>query len=694
MATTVRTMCPMNCHPTLCGMLVDVEEGKVVGVRGDPENPDSRGFLCIRGQASHEILGNPNRLLYPMMRASRADEWRRATWDEALDTIADRMRAVGREAVAMWTGHGLSANNYGTRLHSYLVRRFSNLHGSQSWNATMICWGLGGFGLGVTGVLDANTKEDLGAHAQLVLLWGANVASQPNTGRHLAAARRRGAHVVTIDVRETEAARQSDEVIVLKPGTDAALALAMMHVIVGENRHDRAFVEHHTVGFDELAAHVREYTPAWAAAVTGVSVDRIVALARRYAATRPAMIVIGGSSMYKGTAGWQASRAISCLPAVTGNLGIPGGGFGPRHGAGTQFTSIAADERRPPGRYVPNQMSRISDALVDGTVRVLVLAGTDMTSSFADAGRVAEGLARLDLVVSFDLFMNDTARRYAHIVLPGTAWVEELGAKATNTHVYLMPKAVEPEGECRSSMWMLRELARRMDVPDFFPWRDDAGPLDAILDHPRAGHATVAALIAEGGQRALNISHVGHSDLKFPTPSGKVELYSERAVALGLPALPTYEPLPTSGFPLQFRQGRTLTHFHAFYDHGRALPSLADADPEPLLWMSPRDATARGIDDRAPIRMWNERGEMRARAHVTERIPAGTVWMRDGWGGLNVLTSSAPVLPDAAVDIFGFSAGQATFDASIDVAPVTENVGQASGGPGSAGPRPEEGSRP
>ena len=141
---------------------------------------------------------------------------------------------------------------------------------------------------------------------------------------------------------------------------------------------------------------------------------------------------------------------------------------------------------------------------------------------------------------------------------------------------------------------------------------------------------------------------------------------------MALPALPTYEPLPTSGYPLQFRQGRTLTHFHAFYDHGRALPSLADADPEPLLWMSPRDATARGIDDRAPIRMWNERGEMRARAHVTERIPAGTVWMRDGWGGLNVLTSSAPVLPDAAVDIFGFSAGQATFDASIDVAPVTE----------------------
>ena len=668
MTTTVRTMCPMNCHPTLCGMLVDVADGKVVGVRGDPENPDSHGFLCVRGQASHEILDNPKRLLYPMIRRSRADDWRRATWDEALDTIAERMRAAGREAVAMWTGHGLAANNYGTRLHGYLVRRFANLHGSQSWNAAMICWGLGGFGFGVTGVVDVNTKEDLGAHARMVILWGANLASQPNTARHVAAARRRGAHVVTIDVRETEAARQSDEVIVLRPGTDAALALGMMHVLVSEGLVDRAFVAAHTVGFDALAAHVRTCTPAWAAEITGVPAERIAALARRYATTRPATIVVGGSSMYKGTAGWQASRAISCLPALTGSLGIPGGGLGPRHGTGTHFTSITADDRRPPGRYVPNQMSRISDALVDGTVRVLVLAGTDMTSSFADAGRVAEGLGRLDLVVSFDLFMNDTARRFAHVVLPGTAWVEELGAKATNTHVYLMPQAVEPPGECRSSMWMLRELARRLDVPDFFPWADDAGPLDAILDHPRAGHATVASLAAEGGMHALNISHVGHPDLTFPTPSGKVELYSERAAALGLPALPTYQPLPTSGFPLRFRQGRTLTHFHGFYDHGRALPSLAAADPGPRLWISTPDAAVRGIADDAPIRIWNERGEMRARAHVTERIPAGTVWMRDGWEGLNVLTSGDPVLPDAATDIFGFSAGQATFDASVDVA--------------------------
>src|SRR5262249_56535613 len=159
------------------------------------------------------------------------------------------------------------------------------------------------------------------------------LASQPNTGRHLALARHRGAHVVTIDVRDTEAAAQSDEVLKLRPGTDAALALAMMHVIIGEGRCDQGFVERHTIGFDALAEHVKRYSPEWASAVTGLSADRIQTLARRYASTRPAMIVLGGSSMHKGVNGWQAGRAVSCLPALTGNLGISGGGMGPRHGA-------------------------------------------------------------------------------------------------------------------------------------------------------------------------------------------------------------------------------------------------------------------------------------------------------------------------------------------------------------------------
>jgi len=667
-------MCPMNCHPTLCGMLVDLDDGRLVGVRGDPDNPDSQGFLCVRGQASREIIGNPRRILYPMVRARRGDDqWRRVSWDAALDLCAERMETAGREAVGTWSGHGLFANNYGTRVASHLLRRFSNLYGCQWWNPTMICWGLGAFGLGLTGILEVNTKEDLGAHARLVLLWGANLASQPNTGRHLAAARRRGAHVVTIDVRETEAAGQSDQVLVIRPGTDAALALALMHVIVAEGLHDRTFVAAHTVGFDQLRAHLEAHGPAWAAPITGVPVERIADLARRYATTRPATILLGGSSMHKGRNGWHGARAVGCLPALTGQVGIPGGGLGPRHGAATHgqaLASIVAEDRRPPGAYIPNQMPRITEALGDGRLRVLLLFGTDMLSSFADAEQVARGLARLDLLVSHDLFPNDTARRFADVLLPGTAWLEEVGAKSTNTHLYLMPRMLEPPGEARSAIWVMRELARRLGLADFYPWTEETGALDAILDHPATGHASAAALAAEGGIRALRVSHVGHPDLRFPTPSGKVELYSERAAGLGLPPLPVYEPLPASPYPLSFRQGRTLTQFHGFYDHGQALPTLARLDPEPRLWIAPADARARGLADHAPIRIFNERGEFRARAHVTDRVPPGTVWMRDGWTGLNRLTAGEAVLPDGAVDVFGFSGGQAAFDACVEVVPA------------------------
>jgi anaerobic selenocysteine-containing dehydrogenase len=667
----VRTMCPMNCHPTLCGMLVEVEDGQLLRVMGDKENPDSQGFLCIRGQASREIIGNPTRLLHPLVRSRRRGTWLRATWDEALDRIAERMQAAGRESVAVWSGHGFFANNYGTRVNSHLLRRFANIYGCQWWNPTMICWGLGAFGLGLTGVLETNTKEDMGAHASFVLLWGANLASQPNTGRHLAAAKHRGARVVAVDVRETEATAQADETLLVRPGTDAALALALMHVIVGEELYDRQFVNRHTAGFDELCAHVKNYAPAWAADVTGIRAERIAALARGYATAKPAMIVLGGSSMHKGPNGWTAARAIGCLPGLTGNLGVPGGGFGPRHGSsahGQGLASIIALERRPPGRYLANQMSSILDGLTDGRVRALLLFGTDMLSSFADAGRVAAGLARQDLVVSYELFMHDTARRFADIVLPSTSWLEELGCKSTNTHLYLMPKVLDPPGEARSGTWVLRELARRLDLEDFYPWASEEGLLDTLLDHPSTGRATVAALRAEGGMRALNISHVAYPERAFDTPSGKVEFVSERARALGLSALPGWDAPPPSPYPLTFQQGRTLAHFHSFFDHGRALPSLAKADAEPALWISPADAERRGLTHGATIRIYNERGEFRARAHVTDKIQPGTVWMRDGWEGLNRLTSGEAVLPDEAVDVFHFSAGQSTFDARVEVA--------------------------
>ncbi len=657
----VRTMCPMNCHPTLCGMLADVDDGRLVGVRGDPDNPDSRGFLCIRGQASAEVFSSPNRLLHPLLRDRRDQPFRRATWDEALDRIAAALQAVAPEATALWPGHGTFTTNY-------------------FFNPTMVCWGLGAFGLALTGVLETHTKEDLGANAGLLLLWGANLASQPNTARHLNEARARGAPVIAFDVRHTEATAKADEVLIVRPGTDAALALALMHVICAEGLVDAAFIAQHTVGFDALAAHLSPCTPAWADGITGVAAERIAAVARRYAAVKPAMIVLGGSSMHKGDNGWQAARAIGCLPALTGNVGVPGGGFGPRHGSsahGRGLASVIEPSRRRPGTALPNQMRTMLDALHEGRIANLLLLGTNLLSSFAEAGRVAQALARTRLVVSYDLFLNDTAERFADVVLPATAWLEELGCKSAATHLYLMEPALAPAGEARSASWLMRELAARLGLDGYFPWASDEALLDAILDHPATGHATTASLRAQGGIGELRISHVAHPTLKFDTPSGKVEFFSAQAERLGLPPLPTWQPPPIEAgggasdaprYPLTLAQGRTLAHFHGFYNNGRELPTLARREPEPRVWISTDDARARGVEDGAPVRLFNARGAFDARAHVTARIPPGTLWLRDGWPGLNALTDSAPVLPDAAVDHFGFSAGQASFQARVEVA--------------------------
>jgi anaerobic selenocysteine-containing dehydrogenase len=655
-------------------MLVDVDENKVVGLRGDPDNPDSRGFLCIRGQASREVFNNSDRLLYPLVRDRRDAPFRRASWDEALKRIATAISAKPPQATAIWPGHGTFTTNYGARISAQLFARFANIHGSQFLNPTMICWGLGAFGLALTGMQETHTKEDMGEHSRLILLWGANFASQPNTARFVNAARARGARIVAVDVRQTEATAKADDVLLLRPGTDAALALALMNVICAEQLFDAPFVDNHTVGFAALAEHVSRFSPEWAANVTGVAAESIVALARLYAATKPAMIVLGGSSMHKGDNGWQASRAIACLPGLTGNVGVAGGGFGPRHGASTHgrgLANIAEPHRRNPDTALPNQMATVIDAMHDGRIANVLLMGTNMLSSFADSNKVAEGLARTSLVISYDLFLNDTAKRFADVVLPSTAWLEELGCKSAFTHLYLMEPSLTPEGEAKPATWLMRKLATLLGLQGFFPWESDEALLNAILDHPATRHATVASLRAQGGIGELRVSHVANPALEFDTPSRKIEFYSEDAARMGLSPLPDWHVLSdqatNASYPLTLTQGRTLAHFHSFYNNGHALPTLARRESEPRVWISTVDAALRGLSDGELIRLYNAKGELQSRAHVTELIPAGTLWLRDGWPGLNALTESSPVLPDTAVDRFAFSAGQSTFNARVEV---------------------------
>ena len=675
---TVRTMCPMNCHPTYCGMLVDVaDDGRVLAVKGDPDNPDSRGFLCIRGRAAVELPGNARRLTRPLVRDGRRgeDRWRPVSWEEALDRIVSAIEATARERVGFWFGHGAHV----TGINRPLIMRFGHLGGMQVWNPAIVCWAMGAYGLGITGVIEANTKEDMAEHSRLIVLWGANLASQPTTAPHLVAARKRGARVVAIDVRRTEASRHADETWLIRPGTDAALALAMAHVIVNETLVARDFVAQHTVGYETYAEHLTAFSPEWAERETGLAAEKIRGLAREYATRRPAMIVVGGASMYKHRDGWQPGRAIATLPALTGQLGVPGGGLGPRHRSfptGDHFADLSAVDRRPRGPWVPSHMASIARLIKEGGLDVLLTAGTDMLNSFSDTGAIERDLERVGLIVAYDIFANDTIRRVADIVLPGTIWLEDLGIKETATHLYLMDKALEPAGDTRPLIPVLRDLADRLAIEDFFPWGSLETYMNALLAPQQNGALTVAKMKELGGMaKRSRLDHVPYREGGYATPSGKVEFYSERARELGLPALPDYTPSEPDGarYPLVFRQGRVLTAFHSFYDNGRALPMLTRAEPHAELWMHPADAAPRGIAGGGRVELANERGRFEAVARVTEDILPGVVWARDGWPGLNTLTSGEACLtPEASEGLDPrIPGGQSAYDARVEVRPIS-----------------------
>ncbi|GHO42459.1 molybdopterin-containing oxidoreductase family protein [Ktedonospora formicarum] len=672
----ITTMCPMNCMPTQCGMTVEVENNKLLSLKGDQQNPDSRGFLCIRGRASQEIFENPKRLLHPLRRVGERGEntWEQCSWEDAYTMITESIQRTQPDRVGLWRGHGAGTTG---PMNNTLLSRFGMLGGFQQWSTSIVCWAMGGYGLGLTGALKTNTKEDMAANAQTILLWGATLASQPDLAPHLVEARKRGAYIIHIDTRRTEASRHANEVILLPPGSDAALALALAHVIVQEDMHNQEFIERHTLGFDQFATHLQQYTPEWASAITGIEPERIRGLARRYAQQTPATIVMGGSSMFKHQHGWEPARAIACLPALTGQYGLAGGGLGQRHGAspeGVGYANVLADltPQAPSATSIPSHMTSITEALVNRSLDVLLICGSNMLSTFADSNAIAHGLEQTGFIMSYDLFMNETARRYADLILPATAWLEVMGLKQTATHIYLMEQALQPAGEAHSLITIIRELARRLNIDNIFPWRDEEDYINAFLSAQKTETGeplTVEHLRQQKGYwQKNNLSHIAYLDHNFQTSSHKVEFWSERAQQAGLAPLPSYTAPAGDEYPLRFCQGRTLTAFHAFFDEGQALPTLAKANPRPELWIHPVDAQKRHIERGTSIVITNKRGQFEAQAHVTEDILPGTVWMRDGWVGVNRVTSGAPIVPLAANDIVsGIPGGQAAYDAWVEV---------------------------
>ncbi len=667
-------MCPMNCHPTLCGMHVALADNNSIEVTPDQESPDSQGFLCSRGFAAAELYRNPQRIVTPLSRGSRSESFSTTDWNSAYESILSS--TTNPERMAIWAGHGVFTNNYGSRFATQLLARFANHHGSLFWEPPIICWGLGAMGLAITGVTETVPKKEIEKNSDLILLWGADFSSQPTTARHVLNAQKRGAKLVSIDVRRTSASAKCDHEYLIKPGTDTQLALGLIHTLIQTKQIDHQFIANYTVGFDQLAKHVQEFTPAWAARETGISEQQLLDLAGLYGRAKSSAILLGGSSMHKGQNSWYASRAISCLPAITGNLSRPGAGLGPRHGGwpgGRALNTIADNERFAWSNRSSNQMDDLVQKMYEGEIDTLLLFGSNIVSSFADTNKLIQGLKRVPLIVSYDLFLNSGIRQFSDIVLPGTTWIEEVGCKGTEEHLILTEQLVQPEGESRSLFRVLTELADKFNLSDFSPWSSTEEMINAVIQRPKKENITIESLRKNKGIQKLEIEPVAHASKIFPTPSGKIEFLSEKALRSGLPELPT-PPAEISKVKQKIKHhsieltfGRELHNFHGFYDNGQALPRLKAKNAEPELHLSVNDANDKAINSGDRIRAFNDHGEFFAIAKISNDLPAGTAWVRDGWNNLNNLTSIERTLPTKALKDFNLAAGQSSFRATIDI---------------------------
>lgn len=655
--------CPHDC-PDRCGLVAEIEEGRVVGVYGDPEHPVTRGLICRKVMEYPERIYGPERLLYPMKRVGPkgAGAFERISWEEAIATIAGRLAAIrdryGSETILRFAYGG----TMGIVQRFAAGSRFFNRLGAATHTRT-ICSTAGttgySYSMGAVRGSDPETIPD----ARLIVIWGVNAVS---TNIHLMTliqeARRKGAELVVIDVHRNPTARAADHFVQLYPGTDTALALGLMRVIVTEGLHDRAYLAANTVGFDQLLPRLEEYPLARVASITGVPPDEIRWLARKYATTKPAFLALGNGPQHHEKGG-MVTRAASLLPALTGSWGTAGGGA-VRSNAG-YFTLNTRALERPDLAPVPLRtinMARLGPELLesDPPFKALYVWSSNPAVILPEQEKVIAGLSREDLfVVVHEQVMTDTAR-YADLLLPATTCFEQSDYFTSYWHLYASysDPAIPPVGESKSDYEVFRLMAEAMgfDDPCFRESIDEIAA--AGFDNPENPFlkGVTAERLRQEKLVRLNLEgrpYLAFADGRFPTPSGKIEFYSARMEAEGLDPLPAYEPAVEGRegdpelkghYPLQMV---TPPNHHflnsSFVDIGR----LREKEVRPTLEIHPRDAADRGIADGDLVRVWNDRGECRLHARVIDSVLPGVVVSLGLWwpkhapeGGINRLTSS------------------------------------------------------
>jgi len=678
-----RSVCPLDC-PDTCSMQVTVRDGRAVGLRGDPDHPFTRGFLC--GKMAHylERIYSPTRLLRPLRRVGPkgAGRFEPVSWDEALGLIADRFRAVadstdGPQAILPYSYYG----TMGKLQSSSLDRRFFHRLGASQLDRT-ICASAGSQGYEYTVGRDRLGADPLAVPGcKFIVNWGSNTA---NTNSHLwslmVLARRRGATIVTIDPYRSPTARRSDWHIQPRPGTDAALALGVMHVIWSDGLQDDDYLARGTLGADLLRRRaLDEFPPDRVAAITGVAPETITEFARRYAREQPSLIRLNyGLQRHYG--GGMAVRTIACLPAVVGAWRHPGGGalLSTSGAYGFNAAALARPDLSPPGTRVVN-MNRLGEALAGELpgppVRALYVYNCNPAAVAPDQARVLEGLRREDLfTVVHEQFPTDTVD-YADVVLPATTQLEHVDVHGSYGHHEVMynPPAVAPLGESRSNNDVFRALAARMGFPaELFP--DDETLIREALDGgPALRGVTLERLKAEGSVRLdLPEGYAPFADGRFPTPSGKCEFYSESMAAAGLDPLPAYTPPRedpqtrpdlASKYPLQLLsppRPQFLNSTFADQDHHRR------AAGDPAVELSAEDAAARGLADGQWAEVYNDRGRFLAKVAVTGSVrpgvavAAGIYWNKLSPGRSNANSTTSSALTD-------MGGGATFFDNLVDV---------------------------
>jgi len=678
----LKVVCPHDC-PDTCVMTVDVEDGRAVAIGGDPGHRFTRGFLCAKVNHYLERVYSPERVLHPMKRVGRKGEGRfqRITWDEALDSVAGRLREIaatsGPQAVMPYS----YAGNMGLLGYGSMDRRFFNALGASLLDRT-ICSTAGAYGYKATAGKAMGLDPEAIVNARLIVAWGANVvSSNVHLWPFIEEARRRGARLACVDPFRSRTAEKADLHLAPLPGTDAALALGMMHVVFRDGLEDRDFLERHAVGHEELRERARQWPPGRAAETTGLRPEEIEAFAREYATTRPSAIRINyGLNRHAG--GGMAVRTIACLPAVVGAWRDAGGGA-LLSTSGTFPVDDDALQRPdlvPPGTRTlnMNQLGRIlNDASLTPPVGALFVYNSNPAAVAPEQESVRRGLAREDLfVVVHEQFQTDTAD-FADVLLPATTTLEHYDIHKAYGHLYvsLSRPAIEPLGEAISNPELFRRLAARMglDHPCLRDSDEQMARQAFKWDHPFMAGITFERLEREGSVRlAVPDPFVPFAEGAFPTPSGKCELVSARLAAEGHDPVAGYVP-PREGrtsspalaerYPLAFISPPAHHFLNSTFS---AQPVFVRREGEASVTLHPDDAAPRGIADGAMARVFNDRGSFLARARVSDAARPGVVvglsiwWAKLCPGGRNANAVTSQELTDMG--------GGATFyDVLVDV---------------------------